>query len=199
MRIHFKLYNLLRVLDELIGGCLNNDVRAQKILYEQYYGYCLKIVFRYVYRYDTAVDVVNDGFIKIFTKLHRFNFDKTSNIEMSFMGWVKKIMINTSIDRLRKDNFLPEIGLISDNIWIEDKTSSADQALLYKELINEIKKLPPAYRIVFNMFVIDGLSHLDISKQLNIAVGTSKSNLSKARIILQSFIKKADHGKICYM
>ena len=189
----------MKVLDELISGCLENNERDQKILYERYYGYCLKIVFRYIYRYDTAVDVVNDGFVKIFGKLHRFNYGESNKIEMSFMGWIKTIMINTAIDRLRKDNFLPEIGLINEGIWIEDRSRSADQSLLYKELMNQVKKLPPTYRIVFNMFVIDGFSHQDIAKQLKIAVGTSKSNLSKARGLLQSFIKKADQEKICYM
>lgn len=114
---------------------------------------------------------------------------------MSFMAWIKTIMVNTAIDRLRKDNLLPEIGLTNEGVWIEDKSQAADQSLLFKELINEVKKLPPAYRIVFNMFVIDGFSHQEISRQMKIAVGTSKSNLSKARGILQSFIKKAEKEK----
>ena len=106
------------------------------------------------------------------------------------MGWLKTIMIHTAIDRLRKDNFLPEIGMTNEEIWIEDKSQSADQALLYKELINEIKKLPPGYRVVFNMYVIDGFTHQEIANQLKIAVGTSKSNLSKAKTLLRSYIKK---------
>jgi len=189
----------LKVLDELIQGCLQESKRDQKILYERYYGYSLKIVFRYIYRYETAVDVVHDGYVKIFTKLNRFNFSKTSNIEMSFMAWIKTILINTAIDRLRKDNLLPEIGLTNEGFWIEDRSANADNSLLYKEVINEVKKLPPTYRIVFNMFVIDGYSHQEIARELKIAVGTSKSNLSKARGLLQSFLIKADKEKICYM
>ncbi len=189
----------MKVLKVLINGCLEKNERDQKVLYERYYGYCLKIVFRYIYRYESAVDVVNDGYVKIFNKLHKFKYDDDDKIEIYFMGWIKTIMINTAIDQLRKNNFLPEIGLINEDLWVEDTSSTADQALLYKELINEIKKLPPAYRIVFNMFVIDGFSHRYIAEQLDIAVGTSKSNLSKARGVLQSFIKKADEEKICYM
>jgi RNA polymerase sigma-70 factor (ECF subfamily) len=159
----------------------------------------MKIVFRYIFRYDKAVDVVNDGFVKVFTKLNSFHYEHTGKLEMILMGWMRTIMINTAIDRLRKDNFLPEIGLINDGIWIEDRSQSADQSVLYKELINEVKKLPPTYRIVFNMYVIDGFTHQEIANQLKIAVGTSKSNLSKARALLQSFIRKSDQENICYM
>ena len=188
----------LKFLDEIIAGCRENNHRDQKVLYERYYGYCLKIVFRYIFRYDKAVDVVNDGFVKVFGKLHTFHYDQSSKIEMILMGWMRTIMINTAIDRLRKDNFLPEIGMINEGVWIEDKSQSADQSLLYKDLINEVKKLPPTYRIVFNMYVIDGFTHQEIANQLKIAVGTSKSNLSKARGILQSYLKKADLKK-CYV
>lgn len=182
----------MKLLDEIISGCRDSNHRDQKLLYEKFYGYCLKIVFRYIFRYDKAVDVVNDGFVKIFGKLNSFHYDQSVKVEVIFMGWIRTIMINTAIDRLRKDNFLPEIGFIHEGIWIEDKSQSADQKLLYKDLINEVKKLPPAYRIVFNMYVIDGYTHQQIANQLKIAVGTSKSNLFKARGLLQSFLKKAD-------
>jgi RNA polymerase sigma factor (sigma-70 family) len=188
----------LKFLDEIITGCRENNHRDQKTLYERYYGYCLKIVFRYIFRYDKAVDVVNDGFVKVFGKLHTFHYDQSSKIEMILMGWMRTIMINTAIDRLRKDNFMPEIGIINEGAWIEDKTQSADQSLLYKDLMNEVKKLPPTYRIVFNMYVIDGFTHQEIANQLKIAVGTSKSNLSKARGLLQSYLKKIDLKK-CYV
>ena len=188
----------LKFRDEIIAGCRENNHRDQKTLYERYYGYCLKVVFRYIFRYDKAVDVVNDGFVKVFGKLHTFHYDQSSKIEMILMGWMRTIMINTAIDRLRKDNFLPEIGMINEGAWIEDRTQSADQSLLYKDLINEVKKLPPTYRIVFNMYVIDGFTHQEIANQLKIAVGTSKSNLSKARGLLQSYLKKIDLKK-CYV
>ena len=101
-------------------------------------------------------------------------------------------MINTAIDDLRKNNFLPEIGDISESIWMhEDKSQGADQALLYKELIKQIKKLPPSYRTVFNMYVIDGLTHQEIANSIGISVGTSKSNLSDARSILQKAVYKS--------
>lgn len=188
-------------LHNLIAGCIHNDHRVQKCLYERYYGYCLKIVFRYIYRYDKAVDVVNDGFVKIFRNFSKFQYANEESLEMMLMGWMRMIMINTAIDQLRKNNFLPEIGDISETIWMqEDRTGGADQKLLYKELVKEIKKLPPSYRTVFNMYVIDGLTHQEIANSLSISVGTSKSNLSKARFILQKIIKNNDKEvSVCSM
>ena len=190
----------MKSLPEIIDGCLQHNQRDQKYLYERYYGYCLKVTFRYIFRYEKAIDVVNDGFVKVFSKLHQFHYDSPLNVEMILLGWIRKIMINTSIDWLRKKNFLPEIGLLNDEVWIEDKTQSSDQLILYKELILEIKKLPPGYRAVFNMYVIDGFTHQEIADKLQIAVGTSKSNLSKARFLLQKFIKVSEKEmNVCQM
>lgn len=188
-------------LENLITGCMQNNHRDQKVLYEKYYGYCLKTVFRYIYRYDKAVDVVNDGFVKVFRNFAKFQFRDTQNLEMILMGWMRMIMINTAIDQLRKNNFLPEIGDISETIWMhEDKSQGSDQALMYKELVKEIKKLPPSYRTVFNLYVIDGFTHQEIANQLGISVGTSKSNLSKARVLLQKIIKSNDEAiGVCNM
>lgn len=189
-------------LQLLIAGCIRNNQRDQKFLYEKYYGYCLKTVFRYIYHYDKAVDVVNDGFVKIFRNFEKFQFRDLENLEMVLMGWMRMIMINTAIDHLRKNNLLPEIGDISDSVWAqEDKNQSSDRMLLYKELVKEIKKLPPSYRAVFNLYVIDGLTHQEIANLLGISVGTSKSNLSKARVILQKIIKNNDQevAGVCSM
>lgn len=178
---------------------MQNSQREQKKLYEHYYGYCLKIVFRYIYRYEKAVDVVNDGYVKLFRNFSKFQYTQPENMEMILMGWMKTIMVNTAIDHLRKNEFLPEIGVISDHAWAqEDRSAASDQMVLYKELVSEIRKLPPAYRVVFNMYVIDGFTHQEIANQLGISVGTSKSNLSKARVILQKIVKKSnDEVNIC--
>lgn len=189
-------------LQTLIAGCIRNNHRDQRFLYEKYYGYCLKTVFRYIYHYDKAVDVVNDGFVKVFRNFEKFQFRDIENLEMVLMGWMRMIMINTAIDQLRKNNFLPEIGDISENTWAqEDKSQSSDQVLLYKELVKQIKKLPPSYRTVFNLYVIDGLTHQEIADALGISVGTSKSNLSKARVILQKIVKSNDRevSDVCNM
>ena len=187
-------------LKTVISGCMQNVHEDQKYLYEHYYAYSLKIVFRYIYRYDKAVDVVNDGFVKLFKNITRFEFGNSGNVEMMLMGWMRTIMVNTAIDQLRKNSLLPEIGAITENIWIEaDASQSPEQSLLYKEIINEIKKLPPSYRIVFNMYVIDGFTHQEIAEHLGISVGASKSNLFKARALMQKFIKKNNEQVVTWM
>jgi len=181
----------LNSLSHIIEGCKNNDSRHQKVLYEQFYGYSLKVVFRYIYKYESAVDVVNDGYVKLFRNFKNFKCDNEEDITKIFMGWLRRIMVNTAIDELRKQNMMPDIGAIPDDVWEEpDKSGYADQTVLYKELIVQVKKLPPSYRAVFNMYVIDGFTHQEIADQLGISVGTSKSSLSKARMHLQKYINQ---------
>lgn len=184
-------------LRNIIDACVQNHSASQKLVYERYYGYALKIVFRYVYRYEKAADVVNDGFVKIFRHIGRFVTDDAEHIEQRFMGWIKKIMINAAIDELRRNSLLVEIGGIPEHVWdTADNSLSPDQALLYKELVIMIKQLPPAYRTVFNMVVIDGLTHQEVANLLDISVGTSKSNLSRARVLLQKHIKDLEASAI---
>lgn len=183
---------------QIIQGCIANDRRCQKLLYEQFKGYALKIVFRYIYRYERAIDVVNDGFVKVFKNFSGFKAGNEADTEKIVMGWLKRIMINTAIDELRKGKMLPEIGGIPDYVWeTVDNSADADQLLLYKDLIILVKELPPAYRTVFNLYVIDGYTHSEIGDLLKIAIGTSKSNLSKARQLLQQNIKKMEEAKLC--
>ncbi len=185
-------------ITHIIEGCINKEYKSQKILYERCLGYALKTVFRYMYRYDKAIDVVHDGFVKLFNHFPNFQLGTEADNEKLLFGWLRKVMINASIDELRKGQMLPEIGVIPDYIWgITDNSSDADQQLLYKELYVLILELPPAYRLVFNLYVIDGYSHAEISKMLNIPVGTSKSNLSRARLTLQKNLKKLEEVKLC--
>lgn len=171
-------------------GCINNDRKCQKALYKHYYGYALKIAFRYIFRYDKAVDVTNDGFIKVFKNLNRFECNRAEDIEMMLMGWMRRIIVNTAIDELRRNHMTPEIGYTPEHVWEPaNPAQQSDQNVLYKELIEQVRKLPPSYRAVFNMHVIDGYAHHEIAAHLGITVGTCKSNLSKAR----EFLKKTIH------
>jgi RNA polymerase sigma factor (sigma-70 family) len=188
------LENIVRI----IKGCIDNERSYQKMVYENYRGFALKIVFRYIYRYDKAIDVMNDGYVKMFKHFDKFVFDEDGNHERKFMGWLKRIMINTAIDALRKESLMPEIGGIPESVWdYTHKSEDADQLLLYKELIVLVKQLPPQYRMVFNMYVIDGYNHIEIADILKIPIGTSKSTLSRARTLLQKKLINIEEGKLC--
>ncbi len=190
----------LESLTQIFTGCLRREHKYQKMLYEKYYGFALKTVFRYIYRYDAAVDVVNDGFVNFFTKIGQFKIVNEVDFEKMLMGYLKRIMINMAIDELRKGKMAPEIGGIPETVWdIPDNAENAEQLILYKELIVLIKDLAPQYRAVFNLYVIDGFNHLEIADLLNIPVGTSKSNLSRARMLLQNNIKKTEEALSCRM
>jgi len=181
----------LESLHKLIRGCIEKDYKCQRAFYEHYYGFALKTVFRYIYKYEKATDIVNDGFVKIFNSLEKFQLAKQNiDTEKILMGWMKRILINTAIDELRRQQAMPEIGELPDYIWEEmDRSQNADQMILYKELIWEVKRLPPSYRNVFNMFVIDGFSHNEIAYVLGISEGTSKSALAKAKMHLKKFLE----------
>jgi RNA polymerase sigma-70 factor (ECF subfamily) len=157
-------------------------------LYEKFYRFALKIAFRYIDDYNDALTITNDAFIKLFRNLKQFELTTDPNIlEPRFFGWFKKIVINTSLDYLKKENRQMTFENIDDTqVWDLSETSElADSKLLYKELIGFLKELPPSYNRVFNLYVIDGYSHAEIAGLLNISIGTSKSNLFKAKEILQ--------------
>lgn len=102
-------------------------------------------------------------------------------------------MIHTAIDELRRNKMTPEIGGIQEDVWeISKKNDNADQQILYKDIIEVLKNLPPLYRSIFNLYVIDGYTHIEIAELLNIPVGTSKSGLSRARMLLQQKITQLE-------
>ncbi len=182
----------------IIKGCIEKKDQYQRLIYDHYRGFALKIVFRYIYRYDKAIRVVNDGFVKLFRNFEKFQLDDEGNSEKALMSWLKRILINTAIDELRKAKMVPEIGGIPEDVWdIKDNNQDADQLLMYKDLIILVKQLPPQYRAVFNLYVIDGYTHTEIADIMNIPIGTSKSSLSRARLLLQNSIKKMEEGQLC--
>ena len=169
------------------------------MVYESYKGFAIKIAFRYIYRYDESIDVVNDAFVKLFKNISFVVFTKLEvDNEKILLGWFKKVIVNTSIDALRKNGLIREIGGIPESNWdIKDTSVNAEQLLLYKDLITLIKELPPMYRIVFNLYVIEGYTHIEISNLTNISISTSKSNLSRAKALLVSKLKKLEEVKEC--
>jgi len=187
----------LEDLFTIIKGCANNDAKCQRILYNKYLGYALKISFRYVGSYENAANAANDAFIKIFKGFEKFEIRDTKNIEAMLMGWIRKIVVNVSIDYMRKESLISERKILNKDAWMKSSASNdGDSQLMYKELIALIKKLSPAYRVVFNLHVIDGYSHQEIAEMLGISVGTSKSNLAKARAFLQKHLVTDTKGNV---
>lgn len=176
-------------ISSLIDGCCKNDRNSQRDLYHWLYDYAMKISFRYVSRQEEAEELVNESFIKLFKNIQQFDGTRAGETEALLKGWFKRIVVNTCIDHLRRTH----LKLVSQEISEESETFADDQEngvdkLMYREIIEAIKKLTPVYRTVFNLFVIEGYSHEEISKMLNISVGASKSNLSKARHNLRKII-----------
>ena len=166
---------------ELINGCIKKDRRSQKDLYRLYYGYAMRICLRYAKSKDEAVEMVNDGFMKVFMNLQRFDQER------SFNAWISTIMINTSIDYYRTSIRKIQMEELNANHEMEDGENILSH-LNYGDLIKLVQKLSHAYRTVFNLFAIDGYSHEEISEMLSISVGTSKSNLFKARENLKKML-----------
>jgi RNA polymerase sigma-70 factor (ECF subfamily) len=143
----------------------------------------MAICLRYCNNYQQAVEIVNEGFLKIFIKLKLYNTQK------SFKGWIRRIMINCAIDHYRREQ--KHFGMNDvEHVNSVSQEPSPLQKMHYDELIQQIQLLSPSYRAVFNLYVIDGYSHLEIGELLNISVGTSKSNLSRARKQLQKALSK---------
>jgi len=171
----------------------------QQRLYGLYYSYALGICLRYTRQRDEAEEVVNDGFLKAFRDIGRFDADRYE-LSSSFRGWLKKIMIRTAIDYFRAHEKHHRRDDLADLPHEPaDLSFSALEALAYDDLLRLVQQLPPAYRTVFNLFAIDGYTHDEIAQHLGITTGTSKSNLSKARAHLQHHLKKTNpHAYAAY-
>lgn len=163
----------------------------QKVLYEQYYGFGLAICLRYAASEQVALEIVNDGFVKVFRGIREFN-EPVDALQLSktFMSWFKKIMINTSINytksALSKESARLKTGSPED---LEAGTGeNAFDGLAYMDLVRLVQQLSPAYRNTFSLYVMEGYTHDQIAKILGISVGASKSNLLKARKNLRELL-----------
>ena len=173
-----------------IRGCVLNQRESQKLIYNAFYGYAMSICDRYASRQEDSIEILNDGFLKIFKEIHHYSPAYADQVS-SFKGWLRKIMIYTAIDNFRKNNkynLTKELDTTLHHMPADNE--SAFDKISYDEIIRFIQKLTPVYRAVFNLFIIDGLSHDEIATQLGISVGTSKSNLSKARKQMQKILFK---------
>ncbi len=168
-------------LKRLIDNCIKQDAKAQSQLYKQYASKLFSLCLKYSKNYAEAEDNLHDAFITVFSKIGQYKN------KGSFEGWLKRIAINTSLQRYREN-----VGVydIVHEDKIEDVTVDiADEDLSLDFLLKIIQELPDRYRLVFNLYVLDGYSHVEISELINISTGTSKSNLARARLILKDKIE----------
>jgi len=168
-------------LDKLILGCANKEPIAQEQLYRLFAGKMFALCLKYSKNKEEAEDNLQDGFIQIFDKIAQFKN------KGSFEGWMKRIIINTALQKYRDKNVLNVVYDFVDEEEVMVEVEEDDISLDY--LLKLIQELPNQYRLVFNLYVLDGYSHKEISKELKISEGTSKSNLSRARAILKEKIE----------
>ena len=167
--------------EEIIKGCIHNNAHCQHALFKQYAGRVMGICLRYASANSEAEEMAQHAFIKLFNAIHQFRF------EGSFEGWVRKITVRTCLAALQKKHIQYADINMADFV-VDPNAVHAISALSEKELIEMIKRLPEGYRIVFNLYVIEGYSHDEIAAMLNIESVTSRSQLAKARKILQKQI-----------
>lgn len=167
-------------LDLIINGCQEGNRKSQNKLYQYFYGYGLHICLRYGQTREEAVEILNDGFLKVFQRLD--SYDK----QRPFKPWLRKILIHTAIDHHRKFNHR-EIYLEQSEIEQYSSVSPEDIEE-FEDLLPFVQALPPAYRMVFNLYVMEGLKHQEIADHLDISPGTSKSNLARAKNRLKVMI-----------
>jgi len=177
--------------DELnfhIRACASNDRLSQKKIYVSFYGYAKTICDQYASNHEDLVEILNDGFLKIFKEMHRFKpaYTNTTN---SFKGWLRKIMIYTAIDHFRKNHKQRLTRNIEDEL-LQFPVVGEDifDQISCEEIKRSIQLLTPSYRVTLNLFVMEGFTHEEISKRLNISVGASKSNLARGRKQLQKIL-----------
>ena len=167
-------------LKNIIKGCLAGDRRDQELLYRRHASKLYAVCLQYSGNEEEARDILQEGFIKIFENLENYKH------EGSFEGWMRRITVNTALEKYRSRHNLYRVDDIDNIPEPEAEPENQDYAGLdANDLLEIIRELPPKYRIVFNLYAIEGYSHKEIGKMINISEGTSKSNLSRAMTILQ--------------
>ena len=172
------------ITEAVIRACLKQDKNAQKIIYETFYPLMLAILRRYIKDEEEALDVLNQGYMKIFRKIDQYHF------ENSFEGWCKRIIINTALDHLRSNKRYRDVFSFDAIIPAHKVYNDGMNNLSFDELMGVIEEISPVSKAVFNLFVIDSFSHKEIADKFNISVGTSKWHLSSARRQIQARLKE---------
>jgi RNA polymerase sigma factor (sigma-70 family) len=173
--------------EQLVLKCLEKDVLAQKQLFEYYSRRMMGVCLRYSKDMEEAQDVLQMGFIKVFEKLEMYN--QKGSLE----GWIRKIIVNTALDNIRKNKKSQNnVDIEKVDYQLENHAETALEAMSAQDLLKVIQRMPTGFRTVFNMYVIEGYSHKEIAEELNITVSTSKSQFSRARSYLQKILIKEE-------
>lgn len=174
---------------ELIDACLKQDRRAQRELYERFAPRMIPVCRRYVSDRDRVNDLIQDGFITVFSKIGTYSGDG------SFEGWIRKVFVNTALMHIRKNDILKDAQDVDMLYSLAPSVDNVFEKLEGKEIFNLISQMPIGFKTIFNLNVIDGYSHQEISQMLNISEGSSRSQLSRARTWLQNRIINMDVTK----
>jgi RNA polymerase sigma factor (sigma-70 family) len=176
--------DITQQIEPLIEGCMKGDRSSQSRLYNLFCQKMFIVCLRYGKNREEAEEILQEGFMRVFDFIHQYKFAG------SFEGWMRKIMVNCALQRYRSKGNLRAVVDI-DATAVADKSHEEIIATLgTKELLQLVQQLPPAYKMVFNLYVFEGMKHREISELLNISEGTSKSNLSDARALLQKSLNK---------
>ncbi len=167
-------------IKNIINGCLTGNRRDQELLYRRHAPRLYAVCLQYSGNDEEARDILQEGFIKIFENLANYKY------EGSFEGWMRRIVVNTALEKYRSKHNLYRVDDIDQIPEPDAEPDNSDYSGLEAgDLLGIIRELPTKYRMVFNLFALEGYSHKEISNMMNITEGTSKSNLSRARVILQ--------------
>lgn len=170
--------------ETLVNECVSGNAKAQRLLFERYSAKMLGVAIRYIKDKERAEDVLQDAFIKVFKNLKKIKHDG------SLEGWIRRIVVNTALDQLRK-NKKRQGNVELDDSFIEIASNSfTEERLQAESLLKIVQQLPDGYRTVFNLFAIEGYSHKEIAKKLNISENTSKSQYSRAKSVLRDILNK---------
>lgn len=170
--------------ETLVDECVSGNAKAQRMLFERYSAKMLGVAIRYIKDKERTEDVLQDAFIKVFKNLKKFKHDG------SLEGWIRRIVVNTALDQLRKNKKRQSNVELDDSFFELATDSFTEERLQAESLLNLVQQLPEGYRTVFNLFAIEGYSHKEIAKKLNISENTSKSQYSRAKSVLRDVLKK---------
>lgn len=167
--------------EQIIAGCVKNETKFQQMLYNMLSSKMFAVCLRYANEYNAAQDLLQEGFVKVFRNIEKFRG------EGSFEGWVRRIFVNTAIEHYRKQVNMYALH-DSETRSFEYYEDNAIETLKHEDILKMIQKLSDGYRTVFNLYVIEGYSHKEIGEMMSISEGTSKSQLARARYLLQKMI-----------